>query len=308
MLQYRTNGIYLALTTALISGVAIFVNKFAVTVIQPPLVFTAVKNFGVGMLILSIILATKKWKLIPKLNKKERMYLVLIGIIGGAIPFYLYFTGLSQIPAINAAIIHKSLIFWVAILALPLLKERLTKLQLLAVCLLFASNYIIGGFKGFEFSQGELFILIATMFWAVENILAKKILPSVDPDLITMARMGFGSLILMTAAVITAPSGLTNILFLNSTQWFWMVLTIATLLGYVMSWYRALKYAPAVTVTAILVSSTLITNVLSAVFVTHTWNITMAIQAFVMILGVGMFYLAAKKEINKSTTSKIILS
>src|SRR3989344_2964056 len=303
MLTNHAKGIYLALITALISGISIFVNKFAVGAIQPPLVFTATKNVGVGLLIVGIILATRKWRLIRNLNRREIIYLILIGIIGGSIPFYLYFTGLSQIPAINAALIHKTLVVWVALLAMPLLKERLSRMQIVAVLLLFISNFFVGGFKGFTFSQGELFVLIATIFWAVENILAKKILIAtcpdsigVDPDIVTAARMVFGSLILLGAAVIVAPSGLAKVTALNSTQWFWMILTVVILLCYVMSWYRALKFAPAITVASVLVAGTLVTNVLSALFVTHTWNSTLLIQSLVMLLGVGIFFFAMKKE------------
>lgn len=291
MFSNQSKGIYFAIITALISGVAIFVNKFAVGTIQPPLVFTTFKNIGVGLLIIGLLLISRKWLLLKKLNKKDLIYLGLIGIIGGSIPFYLFFTGLSQIPAANAALIHKTLVFWVALLAIPILKEKLSKLQVLAVLLLFTSNFVIGGFQGFQFSQGELFVLIATIFWAVENILAQKILPWVDPDLVVGARMGFGSLILLTAAIITVPVSLGK--GLNSVQSFWITLSILLLLGYVMSWYRALKFAPAITVTSVLVSSTLITNILSAVFVTHVWTVMMAVQAGLILIGVGIFYLTA---------------
>lgn len=290
-----TKGIYLALLTAFISGIAIFVNKFAVTAIQPPVVFTAIKNAGVGLLILSLLLALRKWKLVKKLNKKELVYLFLIGIIGGSIPFYLYFTGLTQIPAANAAIIHKSLVIWVALMAIPLLKEKMPPLQIFGVILLFGANLLVGGFQGFTFLEGEFLILIATIFWAIENILAKKILPTVDPDIVVSVRMGFGSIILLGAAAITAPAALVKSLSLTSTQWFFMIITMATLLGYVMSWYRALKYAPATTVTSILVASTLVTNVLSAIFITHAWTVLMGIQGVLMIIGVAVFWLAAKK-------------
>lgn len=263
---------------------------------QQPVVFTAVKNAGVGLLILAILLAFRKWKLVKKLNRKELIYLFLIGIIGGSIPFYLYFTGLTQIPAANAAIIHKSLVIWVALMAIPLLKEKMSPLQIFGVILLFGANLLVGGFQGFTFHEGELLILVATIFWAIENILAKKILPTVDPDIVTAFRMGFGSIILLVAAGITAPSALIKSLSLTSTQWFFMIITMATLLGYVMSWYRALKYAPATTVTSILVASTLVTNVLSAIFVTHAWTMLMGIQAILMIIGVAVFWFAAKKE------------
>lgn len=296
----NTKGMYLALATAIISGVSIFINKFAVASFDSPLLFTATKNFGVGLLIIGILFATSKWKKIKYLNKREILYLILIGIIGGSIPFYLFFTGLSLIPAVNGAIIQKTLVFWVALLAIPLLKEKLTRTQAVAVLLLFISNFFIGGFKGFKFSQGELFVLIATIFWAIENIIAKKILSTVDSDIVAGARMGFGSIILLFAATISVPSGLSKITTLNSTQLFWMVLTLITLLAYVMSWYRALKFAPAITVTSVLVAGTLITNILSAIFITHTWSTLMAIQTGFILLGLTIFYLSIKK-VSKSS-------
>lgn len=156
-------GIYLALLTALISGISNFVNKIAVAAIKPPLVFTAEKNAIVGILIIGILIATWKWEKIKNLTRKQISYLVLIGIIGGSLPFYLFFTGLSLIPAINGALIHKTLVFWVALLAIPFLKEKISKLQILAVLLLFASNFVIGGFVSLQHSRGELFVLIATI-------------------------------------------------------------------------------------------------------------------------------------------------
>ena len=87
MKENLNKGIILSLCTALISGFAIFFNKFAVSAIQPPVVFTAIKNAGVGILIIAILLGLNKWRLVKKLNKKELTYLFLIGIIGGSIPF-----------------------------------------------------------------------------------------------------------------------------------------------------------------------------------------------------------------------------
>ena len=296
MLSNQTKGINLAIVTALISGVSIFVNKCAVDAVQPPLFFTAAKNAGVALLILGILLASRKWHQIKKLKKGEFIYLLLIGIIGGSLPFYLYFTGLSQIPAVNAALIHKTLVLWVALLAVPFLKEKMSKVQIAGVLLLFSANFIIGGFKGFQFSRGELFVLIATILWAVENILAKKILPRVDPDLIVAARMGVGAVVLLSAVAVTAPGVLSRGLVFTPTQWFWMILTVALLLGYVMSWYRALKFAPAVSVTSVLVVSTLVTNALSAIFITHSWNVILTIQSLLMMLGMGILWLVDRKR------------
>ncbi|MGE5041312.1 MAG: DMT family transporter [Candidatus Levyibacteriota bacterium] len=299
-----TKGIYLALCTAFISGVSNFVNKIAVSLVKPPLVFTAEKNLYVGLAIVGLLIFSWKFKEIKKLSGRDVLYLTLIGIIGGSIPFYLFFTGLSMIPAVNGAIIHKTLFIWVAILTIPLLKEKVSKLQILGVALLFFANFFIGGFIKFQFSAGELLVLSATLLWAVENILAKKILPHVDADIVVAARMGLGSIILMAAAFILAPAATMKGFNLSEVQWTWMAITVALLLGYTMTWYRALKLAPATTVASVLVSATLITNILSAIFITHAWDITMGIQILLTTLGIGLFWLSSRKTLATHLTAK----
>lgn len=293
----KTKGIYLALATAFISGVAVFANKFAVGAIKSPLVFTTTKNLLVGLIIFSVLLTSGKWRGFLKLKRTQILSLILIGIIGGSLPFYLFFTGLSMIPAINAALIHKTLVIWVAILAGPFLKEKLSKGQGLAVLFLFLGNLLIGGFSGFEFSYGELMVLGATLLWAVENVIAKKILNnSVEPDLVTASRMGFGALILLVSALFTQSGAITQIFALNVTQWLWMLTASALLLGYVSSWYRALKFSPAIMVATILTGATLITNILTVIFITHVWNFVLLPQAVLIVSGLILYVYSYTKE------------
>ncbi|MFA5025292.1 MAG: DMT family transporter [Candidatus Shapirobacteria bacterium] len=281
-------GIYLALLAAFISGVSIFLNKYAVDAIKQPLVFTSIKNTGVAMLLVTTVIMSGKWKKILNLGKNELWKLFLIGVIGGSIPFYLFFTGLSQTPAVNGAIIQKTLIIWVAILAWPLLKEKMSFKKTALVALLFGANLLVGGFKGFKFSQGEGLILLATLFWAIETIIVKKALVKIDPVILVTARMGIGSIILLIMSAVLQPVALNKVVNLSINQWFWIILTMITLFGYVTSWYTALKHASATSVMAILVGSTLVTNILSAVFITHSFNGLMMIQTLTMVVGIAI--------------------
>jgi len=260
--------------------------------------------------LLVTLVASGQWQKsraeLKSLSKKQLFQLVSVAIIGGALPFYLFFTGLAQIPAVNAGIIHKSLVLWVAILAIPLLKEKVSKTLALAVLILFAGNLMIGGFNGFTLSKGEIMVFLATLLWAMETILAKEVLKAVNANVVATARMGLGSLILIFIAVITAPSDILKMVSLNSSQWFWISLTAVALFAYVSTWYRALKLAPAITVSAVLVLSTLITNLLSAIFITHAWNLTLTLQGFLIVFGVVFVTLAQIIKIKK-TPYKILL-
>ena len=101
-------GFLLVLLTAIISGVSIFLNSFGVKGINP-FIFTGMKNFIVGMLLLSIILSFKYFNELKNLKRKDWQDLILIGFIGGSIPFLLFFKGLQLINGVQAAFVHKTM-------------------------------------------------------------------------------------------------------------------------------------------------------------------------------------------------------
>jgi len=305
MTPTKTRGIYLSLLTAGISGVSIFLNKFAVTSVGEPLVFTTIKNLGVAFILLASLLASRKWLQFKTIQKQDWLSLLLIGVIGGSIPFYLFFTGLSTTPAITGAVIQKTLVVWVALLAVPFLKERLSVKAIVAVIALFLANGLVGGFRGFKFSSGEFLILLSTLFWASETILVKKILPRIDPQIAATARMSIGGLTLLIISLITRPEPLSRLAILNPTQLAWVGLTTGLLFAYVTSWYQALKHASAITVTAILVASTIVTNLLSAIFITHSLNASVIIQSLIIITSLLVITKLSTNSLDRSSSPNL---
>ena len=172
-------------------------------------------------------------------------------------------------------------------MAVPILKEKIGWLQFAAMGLLFGGTIAVGGFQGFKLNGGELMILGATLFWAVENIIAKFVLRDVSSILLAGARMILGSIILF--AVVLFQNKAQMMTGLSLIQWSWTLLTSVLLLGYVISWYTALKYAPVTVVASLLVPATLITNILTAIFVTHTMP-NMQIWSNIL-LGIGTILL-----------------
>ncbi len=293
----------LALGTALISGVSVFINKFAVTVMKDPVFFTMMKNSLVAIAFIGIILLFKKRKEILSLSKSQYLKLFLIGIIGGALPFILFFVGLSHTSAINGAMIHKTLFLWVAILAIPFLKERMVWQQWLGIALVFTGNLFIGGFNGFTFNIGEIMILAATILWAVENIIAKKVLADVSSITVGASRMIIGSVLLIIYT--SFSSGLGPILSLTSVQWGWVIISGALLTAYVLTWYSALARAPAIYVATLLVPATLITNLLSAIFITHTITSQNIASALLYITGAFLLIFFAKRTADNMKSNLI---
>lgn len=293
----------LALGAALISGANNFLAKIAVTVSNDPIFYTTLKNALVAVFLVGLFIAFRKAKELSRLTKKQYGMLLAIGLIGGSLPFALFFTGLSMTSAVNAALIHKTLFLWVLLFAYPFLKERLSRGQILGIFLIFLGNLFIGGFTGFALNMGELMILGATILWAAENILAKKVLADVSSVTVAAVRMTLGALILMGFLVVSGR--FTPLADIGVVQWGWTLATSALLLGYVLTWYTALKYAPASYVAALLVPATLVTNILSAIFVTHTWNGMQAVSALFYVVGALLLVYYSVRAANAGAFSPV---
>ncbi len=254
----------LALTTALISGIANFITKIGVTAVKNPVVFTTLKNSLVAVFLIGLVLFLGKMKEFKSLNRKTWLKLLTVGVIGGSAPFILFFTGLSLTSALAASFIHKTLFIWVAILAVWFLKEKITKLQIGALGLFLGGTFLLGGFQNFHFGKGEIMILAATLLWAAENIIAKKVLREVSSVAVASARMVFGSIILF--AVVAWQGNVGLVAGLSGQQWLWTLIPSMLLLAYVLTWYTALKHAPASVVASLLVPATFVTTILSTIF------------------------------------------
>ena len=288
-------GFKLALVTAGFSGAAIFLNSLTVKAVGNALVFTTVKNLGVAIILGAIILRQKiNWGEV----KNQWRRLLLIGIIGGSLPFYLFFQGLMTANSATAALIHKTLIFWVALWAVPVFKEKISVKQWLALGLIFGSNFIIGGIphsaSGYVWGRGETMILGATLLWAIENIIAKVTLKNLSAEVVGGARMIIGSMILLA---LTLAGGKINLIFkLNGSQWLMTLISIGLLTGYVLSWYKALKLAPVTLVATALTLATIVTNVLSSIFITHLFNVKLFYQTILLVIGMAVFVREAGKH------------
>lgn len=293
-IQYAT---FFALATALISGFSNFLNKIAVAAVKDPVVFTTLKNTLAALFLVGLLLLLKKRREISSLSKNQILKLAAIGALGGSIPFALFFIGLAQTSALNAALIHKTLFLWVVLMAVPILKERMAAWQWVGVLAVFAANFLAGGFSGFKYNAGELMILAATILWAIENIIAKMVLKDLSSVVVASARMAIGSLILML--LVMWRGGGTAALHLNAAQWSWILVASALLFGYVLAWYTALKYAPAIYAAALLVPATLVTNMLSAIFITRSFTAMQFLSSFLFIAGAALVIFFAKSAENR---------
>lgn len=266
----RSAGLRLAVLTMTISGFAVFLNGYGVRAWADSggsATYTAIKNVVAASVLLVAYSALARrqtgstdWR---PTRASQWMKLGLVGVIGGSVPFLLFFEGLARASSENAAFIHKTLIIWVALLAVPILKEKVSVWHLGALVLLVVGQTVlVGGLGGLSLGSGELMMLGATQLWAVEVIVVKRLLAELPPATVAVARMGFGAAILVGYGLITgAFHALAGI---GVAQWAWVLLTGLVLSAYVSCWYAALARIQAIDVSAVIVGGAVITALLQS--------------------------------------------
>jgi drug/metabolite transporter (DMT)-like permease len=265
----RVSGLALAFVAASVSGLAIFVNGLAVKQFSDAVVYTTAKNSVAAVLLAGILAAgasrQPRTEPRPPLTSWQWGALLAVGVVGGGGAFALFFEGLARASSVEAAFIQKTLVVWVMVLAVPLLHERIGPLHLGAVALLVAGQALLAGHVGnIRLGTGELMIIGATLIWAGETVLAKRLLESIGSLPLGLARMAIGLVALLSFLAIAGRAG--GLWGLSAHQWSLAGLNGAILATYVGTWFTALRRAQAVDVTAVLVFGAVITALLSAGF------------------------------------------
>ena len=267
-------GILLAAAAATISGVSVWVNAYGVTQIPDAILYTTLKNIVAAGVLLVLLMNVRRSSRTPAqqtsalptgirgLNVGQLAGLVVVGVFGGGVAFILFFSGLALATAASAAFIQKTLFIWVALLAVPLLGERLGRIQVAALGVLLLGQILLSPPRPFGWGTGETMIALATLIWASEVIVARRLLRSVAPTTLGLTRIGVGLVVLVLATVVGGHAiGLTSI---APGGWGLIVLTGCLLAAYVATWFAALQRAPATVVTSVLVGGAIITAALQA--------------------------------------------
>ncbi len=278
----KGKGILLVLLAALISGISIFLNSFAVRGINP-FIFTTLKNSVVAVLLFSFIALAARKELHNFLDKSTLGKLALVGLVGGSIPFALFFYALSISSGVTAGFIHKTLFIFASLFALVFLREKLDKKFLLGAVFLLAGNFLLFPPAGL-FSFPALLVFIATLFWALENVISKRLLYEMPASLVAFGRMFFGALFLLAFLAFTGQLEFAAMISFPQLQW--VFLTSAFLFLYVFTYYSGLKRLRVSTATSVLLLAQPVTLLLSAAFLGKAVSLAQGLGMLLVASGV----------------------
>ena len=267
--ERRHQGVMLAAVTAVVSGFAVFLNGYGVRAwsgVADATTYTTFKN-----VVAAFVLAGVAWSLTRRGSAEgisrphgARQWIGCgaVAVVGGSIPFVLFFEGFARATSSQAGFIHKTLVVWVVVLAAVFLRERIGWMHVASVALLlWGQAVLLGGVGGISLGSGEWMMLGATLLWSVEVVVAKQLLSEISSTTLGVARMAGGALLLLGYGLFRGA--LAQLGGLSAGHLLWVLATGVVLAAYVASWYAALARAQAVDVTAVLVGGALITALLN---------------------------------------------
>ena len=237
----RRAGLMLVLVTALISGLAVFVNSYAVGNTSSN-AFVTLRNLVVALVLVGPVLVTARGS-VRSLTGRQVALLAVLGLIGGSVPFLLYFRGLQLATAAGglatAAFLYRTLFLWAGLAGFLVLRERLGSRALAAGAVLLAGNLLMLDLTKFSWSDGTSYVLAATLLWTAEYTLARRVLKELSSGVVALGRMGFGAAFLLV--FLAATSGTAAVGTFSASTWTWIAISALLLTGFVATWYAGLK-------------------------------------------------------------------
>lgn len=284
----RSLGLALVVLTACISGVSTFVNFYAVRGTSSD-AFVTVRNLAVVGLLVPVAALTTRWARWPR-NRSEWSRLVAVGVVGGGLPFLLFFHGLALASAAGGAAAasfgYRCLFLFATVLGLVVLRERLRAWSVVAAALLLAGNALLLAWTGPLWTDGTGFVLAATALWAVEYTLSRQLLRDLAPSTVALGRMGFGAIFLV--GYLTATGQAAAVGALTAAQWQWVGLSAVLLTAFVASWYTALRRVEVGRATAVLTLGFPVTWLLSVVVRDGSFTLGQALGATAVVVGAAL--------------------
>ncbi|HKN06085.1 MAG TPA: DMT family transporter [Thermoplasmata archaeon] len=282
-------GILLVLATAFISGLSTFVNFYAVKGTSSD-AFVTVRNVMVAAAFIPVAFFATRSLRAPALRSVDWGRLVLIGLIGGAIPFLLFFHGLQIATAAGGAATasfgYRTLFLWATVFGIVVLHERFHWRIALGATLLLAGSVLMLSLSSPIWTDGTAYVLAATVLWAAEYTISKRTLRELPSATVALGRMGFGAIFLIGYLSLTTQWG--TVAGFSGAQWEWVGISAALLGAFVASFYPGLKRVDLGVASSALVLGFPITWVLSVLVQGASFTLAQAAGVLAVVAGVGV--------------------
>ncbi|MHA1478733.1 MAG: DMT family transporter [Promethearchaeota archaeon] len=241
--------------------------------------------------------------------RKNIWLFLFIGIIFG-LNQLLFFIGYELAGEINGSLTQKTTVFFGLIFGFLILKERITKVQIIfSTILFFGLIFAIsqGSFNlltlSLDILSGVLIMLLITCLWMFGHSITK---PVFDRDEATPTQMVFirnllSGIILFSTYFLFFPFKNISLLFVPINQFYYISMGVVYGAG-LYCWYKTLSYLDVSKATILFSPTPIITAIFAALFVGKQFTIFHFIGSVIVILSIVII---AMQKNNKNSIKQI---
>lgn len=238
-----------------------------------------------------------------QITKKHYGLIIAIAICGGLLGPSLFFLGLQQSLASDTALLSNGEIVFSVLLALLFFKERLRPIGFVAVGMVLSGIVIVTtnlqfSPSLFEINAGNLLILGATFFWALDNNLERILSDRMDVAKIVQLKSALGGAMLLGVIVslqIPLQISLTEIPYV-------ILLSLLGFAGSIYFFLQSLKRIGTIRTVVIFSTSSLFGLAFAFIFLHESISTYQIIAITVMLIGI---YLINKNGSTEQRASKV---
>ena len=271
-------------------GASFIATKVALRDVSPVTVVWL--RFAIGVAILGFAVVIRRQLFKP--GWKTLLYFAVLGFIGITFHQWLQSTGLVTSQASTTAWIVATTPIFMAILGWLVLREKLTKLQVLGITLATVGVLLVVAEGDFgtlgvgEFgSPGDILILISALNWAIFSTLSRRGLKEHSAALMMLYVMGFGWF--FTSILFFAGPGLSEIGQLTLNGWLGILFLGVACSGFAyIFWYDGLQAIPATQVGAFLYLEPLVAVIVAAIVLNESILLASLVGGSTILLGVWL--------------------
>jgi drug/metabolite transporter (DMT)-like permease len=254
-------GYFFAGLAAVISGVAVYVNSLGVKTFSDPVLYTALKDGFVGLVLLLPLVFSAGWRAeYRRLDRKTWAWMIALALTGGSVPFALFFSGLKLTTAATGAVLNHFQFVLVAIFAVVFLREKIRPALWAGFTVLLLGTMLGTNLHALKWNDGAWLIGASTVLFAIDFVIAKHLLKGLATLTVMTARMTIGTAMLFVYVIGIGHLG--QAAHLNATQWEFVIATGLILLLFTVTTFTAIRHASVSAVLAIGAGAPIITTLL----------------------------------------------
>ncbi|MFW9896769.1 MAG: DMT family transporter [Candidatus Thorarchaeota archaeon] len=226
--------------------------------------------------------------------RKNKWLLFLIGIIFG-LNQLLFFVGYNLAGAINGALTQKTSVFFGLLFGVLILKEKISKLQILFSCILFFGLFLAitqGSFVktyNMDVLFGVLILLFITFLWMLGHTLTKSMLDrnEITPTQMVFIRNIISGIILFIIYLFAFP--VENLSIFNDPINIFFFIAMGVVYGSgLFCWYKTLSYLDVSKATIVISPTPIVTSIFASFILNEFFTIFHLIGTLLVIISIVM--------------------